>query len=93
MKKLVLAYSGGLDTSYCAKYLSKEENFEVHAVSINTGGFSENEIRSIGEKAVQLGATSYKSINAVGIFYNKVVKYLIFWECFKKQYLSLVSEC
>ena len=83
MKKLVLAYSGGLDTSYCAKYLSKEENFEVHAVSINTGGFSEEEIKSIGDKAVQLGATSYKSINAVNIFYDKVVKYLIFGNVLK----------
>ena len=44
MKKLVLAYSGGLDTSYCAKYLSKEKGFEVHAVSVNTGGFSDDEI-------------------------------------------------
>ncbi len=83
MKKLVLAYSGGLDTSYCAKYLSKEENFEVHAVSINTGGFTEEEIISIGNKAVQLGATSYKSIDAISIFYDKVVKYLIFGNVLK----------
>ncbi len=83
MKKLVLAYSGGLDTSYCAKYLTKEENFEVHAVSVNTGGFSKDEIKSIGEKALQLGATNYKSINAIGTFYNKVVKYLIFGNVLK----------
>ena len=83
MKKLVLAYSGGLDTSYCAKYLSKEENYEVHAVSVNTGGFSDEEIKSIGDKAVQLGATSYKSINAISTFYEKVVKYLIFGNVLK----------
>jgi len=83
MKKLVLAYSGGLDTSYCAKYLSKEENFEVHAVSINTGGFSDEEIKSIGEKALQLGAASYKSIDAISIFYDKVVKNLIFGNVLK----------
>ena len=53
MKKLVLAYSGGLDTSYCAKYLSKVEGFEVHAVSVNTGGFEKEEIAVIGEKALQ----------------------------------------
>ena len=58
MKKLVLAYSGGLDTSYCAKYLSQVENFEVHAVSVNTGGFEKEEIEDIGRKAIQLGATS-----------------------------------
>ncbi len=78
MKKLVLAYSGGLDTSYCAKYLSREEGFEVHAVSVNTGGFSPEEITNIEEKAIQLGASSYTSINALEHFYEKVVKYLIY---------------
>ncbi|WP_299529567.1 argininosuccinate synthase [Ulvibacterium sp.] len=83
MKKLVLAYSGGLDTSYCAKYLSKEKGFEVHAVSVNTGGFSNEEIKSIEQKALELGATSYTSIDAVQIFYEKVVKYLIFGNVLK----------
>ncbi|SMC45217.1 argininosuccinate synthase [Cellulophaga tyrosinoxydans] len=83
MKKLVLAYSGGLDTSYCAKYLSKDQGFEVHAVSVNTGGFSEEEIATIKEKALQLGATSYTSIDAVKTFYDKVVKYLIFGNVLK----------
>jgi argininosuccinate synthase len=83
MKKLVLAYSGGLDTSYCAKYLSKVEGFEVHAVSVNTGGFEKEEIEAIGIKAIQLGAISYKSINAVQTFYDKVVKYLIFGNVLK----------
>ncbi|WP_343488363.1 argininosuccinate synthase [Allomuricauda sp. d1] len=78
MKKLILAYSGGLDTSYCAKYLSKEKGFEVHAVSVNTGGFSKEEIKTIEEKALALGASSYTSIDAVQNFYDKVVKYLIF---------------
>ncbi len=81
--KLVLAYSGGLDTSYCAKYLSKEKGFEVHAVSINTGGFSQEEITAIEEKALQLGAASYTSIDAVQTFYEKVVKYLIFGNVLK----------
>ena len=83
MKKLVLAYSGGLDTSYCAKYLSKDKNFEVHAVSVNTGGFSTEEIKDINEKALQLGATTYKSIEAVNTFYDKVVKYLIYGNVLK----------
>ncbi len=78
MSKLVLAYSGGLDTSYCAKYLSKEKGFEVHAVSVNTGGFTKEEIAEISEKALQLGAKSYTSIEGVDTFYNTVVKYLIF---------------
>lgn len=83
MKKLVLAYSGGLDTSYCAKYLSKEENFEVHAVSVNTGGFSEEEIKAIGEKALAMGVTTYTNIDAISSFYQKVVKYLIYGNVLK----------
>ena len=83
MKKVVIAYSGGLDTSYCAKYLSKEENFEVHAVSVNTGGFSEEEVKKIGENAQKIGAKTYKNIDAVSSFYHKVVKYLIFGNVLK----------
>ncbi len=83
MNKLVLAYSGGLDTSYCAKYLSKEKGYEVHAVSVNTGGFSVEEIANIEKKALELGATSYTSIDAVQTFYNKVVKYLIYGNVLK----------
>lgn len=83
MKKIVLAYSGGLDTSYCAKYLSKEENFEVHAVSVNTGGFTAEEVNRISDNATKIGATSYKNIDAVASFYRKVVKYLIFGNVLK----------
>lgn len=83
MKKVVIAYSGGLDTSYCAKYLSEEENFEVHAVSVNTGGFSEEEIEKIGSNAKKIGAATYKNIDAVNSFYQKVVKYLIFGNVLK----------
>lgn len=83
MKKVVIAYSGGLDTSYCAKYLSKEENFEVHAVSVNTGGFSEEEVQKIGENAQRIGAKTYKNIDALSSFYQKVVKYLIFGNVLK----------
>ncbi|MCF8716284.1 argininosuccinate synthase [Joostella atrarenae] len=82
MKKLVLAYSGGLDTSYCAKHLS-ENGYEVHAVSVNTGGFSKEEIKNIEEKALKLGATSYTSLDAVQTFYDKVVKYLIYGNVLK----------
>ncbi len=77
-KKLVLAYSGGLDTSYCALHLSMDHGYEVHAVSVNTGGFDDNEIQDIEKKALELGAHSYISIDAVQTFYDTVVKYLIF---------------
>ena len=82
MKKLVLAYSGGLDTSYCLKTLSKE-GYEVHAVSVNTGGFSTEEITAQEEKAYAMGASTYRSINALQSFYDKIVKYLIFGNVLK----------
>ncbi len=82
MKKLVLAYSGGLDTSYCLKLLS-QEGYQVYAVSVNTGGFSEEEIENQEKKAMQMGAYSYTSINALNSFYNKIVKYLIYGNVLK----------
>lgn len=81
-KKLVIAYSGGLDTSYCAVSLSKE-GYEVHAVSVNTGGFTKNEIKQIEENAYKMGVSTYKNINAVSTFYQKVIKYLIFGNILK----------
>ena len=83
MKKLVLAYSGGLDTSYCAVHLSKDKGFEVHAVSVNTGGFSEEEINSIQEKAYTMGVKSYINIDAISGYYNKVIKYLVYGNVLK----------
>jgi argininosuccinate synthase len=81
MKKLVIAYSGGLDTSYCAVSLSKE--YEVHAVSVNTGGFTKEEINHIENNAYKMGVSTYKNIDAVATFYQKVVKYLIFGNVLK----------
>lgn len=81
MKKLVIAYSGGLDTSYCAVSLSKE--YDVHAVSVNTGGFTKEEINQIEGNAYKMGVTTYKNIDAVATFYQKVVKYLIFGNVLK----------
>ena len=83
MKKLILAYSGGLDTSYCVKYFTAEMGYEVHAVSVNTGGFTDQEIANNKEKALALGATSYTNIDAIATFYDMVVKYLIFGNVLK----------
>ncbi len=82
-KKLVLAYSGGLDTSYCAVHLTKEKNFEVHAVSVNTGGFTQKEINTIESNAYKMGVSTYKNIDAITTFYQKVVKYLIYGNVLK----------
>ena len=78
MKKLVLAYSGGLDTSYCAHFLTHEEDYEVHAVTVNTGGFDREALREIESRALELGVHSYRAIDAVQSFYDRVVRYLVF---------------
>ena len=82
MKNLVLAYSGGLDTSYCAVSLSKA-GYQVHAVSVNTGGFSFDEIESIKNKAYEMGVSSYQNLDAISSYYQKVIKYLIFGNVLK----------
>ena len=79
---LVLAYSGGLDTSYSLRKLSKE-GYDVHAISVNTGGFSDDEIKTIETKAYQMGAFTYQNINALDSFYQKIVKYLLFGNVLK----------
>ena len=82
-KKLVLAYSGGLDTSYCAVHLSKDLGYEVHAVSVNTGGFTSEEIIQIEANAYKMGVSTYKNIDAVASYYEKVIKYLIYGNVLK----------
>ncbi|MBL7893578.1 MAG: argininosuccinate synthase [Bacteroidia bacterium] len=82
-KKVVLAYSGGLDTTFCAIYLSKEKDMEVHAVTVDTGGFTRQDIADIEKRALSLGAASYACINAVDDFYNQCIKYLIFGNVLK----------
>ena len=81
-KKLVLAYSGGLDTSYCLMKLSKA-GYEVHAVTINTGGFDTKDAEVLKTKALQMGAHTYQSVNALKTFYQKVVRYLIYGNVLK----------
>ncbi len=82
-KSVVLAFSGGLDTSYCAVYLSQELGLEVHAVTVNTGGFSKEEIKVIEEKALNLGVSSFHCIEETKNYYDKVIKYLIFGNVLK----------
>jgi argininosuccinate synthase len=82
MSKLVIAYSGGLDTSYCAVSLSKA-GYDVHAVSVNTGGFSSNDIKAIESNAYKMGVSTYKNIDAIASYYDKVIKFLIFGNVLK----------
>lgn len=77
-KKVVLAYSGGLDTSFCVKYLSQDLGLDVHALTVDTGGFSEEELKEIETRAYALGAKTVKVIDAVPAFYQQCVRYLIY---------------
>ena len=94
MKKVVLAFSGGLDTSFCVPYLKNEKNLEVHTLMVNTGGFTSDEAKKIEERALELGAASHTTIDAVETYYQKGIKYLIFGNVLKNNTypLSVSSE-
>jgi argininosuccinate synthase len=83
MKKIVLAFSGGLDTSYCAIYLSKDLGFEVHTLTVNTGGFSESETKDIERRAMSLGVKSHKTVDETKNYYDKVIRFLIYGNVLK----------
>ena len=76
--KVVLAYSGGLDTSFCIKYLTNEKGYEVHALTVDTGGFTNAELEAMEARAYELGAASYKAIDATKNFYEQCIRYLVF---------------
>ncbi len=82
-KKVVLAFSGGLDTSYCAIYLSQDRGYEVHTITINTGGFSATEISEIEKRALSLGVASHKTVDETKNYYDKVIKFLVFGNVLK----------
>ncbi len=83
MKKVVLGFSGGLDTSYCAKYLSKDKGYEVHSIIVNTGGFSQEELERIESHAYLLGVKSHTTVDAVRGYYERIIKFLIFGNVLK----------
>jgi argininosuccinate synthase len=82
-KKVVLAFSGGLDTSYCVKYLSEDKGYEVHTLTVNTGGFDVAELRSIELRAKDLGVASHKTVNETQNYYDRVIRYLIYGNVLK----------
>lgn len=83
MKKVVLAFSGGLDTSFCCIYLSKDLNLEVHSVLVNTGGFSDEELVEIEARAYALGVKSHAVVDETQNYYDSSIKYLIFGNVLK----------
>ena len=77
-KRVVLAFSGGLDTSFCVKYLSEELGYEVYTAIANTGGFSEAELASIEQRAYALGATKHATLDITEQYYDKSIKYMVY---------------
>jgi argininosuccinate synthase len=93
-KKIVLAFSGGLDTSYCVPYLKQNFDAEIHSVLVNTGGFDQKELAQKEEHAYNLGADVHQNLEKTEAFYNEVIKYLIFGNVLKNHTypLSVSSE-
>lgn len=92
-KKIVLAYSGGLDTSYCILHLI-DEGYEVHAVSVNTGGFNDEELVELEQRAMSMGASAYESIDITDQYYQDCLRYLIYGNVLRNNSypLSVSSE-
>ena len=82
-KKVVIGFSGGLDTSYCVKYFRDELNYEVHSIIVNTGGFSKEELEHIEQHAKALGVTSHTTVDATKSYYDNIIRYLIFGNVLK----------
>lgn len=79
---VVLGFSGGLDTSFCVKYLA-ETGYDVHSIVVNTGGFSKEELKQIEKHAYDLGVVSHTTVDAVDSYYNTIIKYLVYGNVLK----------
>ena len=88
-KKVVLAFSGGLDTSFCSIYLSQDLGLEVHSVIVNTGGFSQEELVDIEKRAYSLGVSSHHAVDAVQGYYDNCLKYLVYANVLKNNVYPL----
>ncbi len=82
-KKVILAYSGGLDTSFCAVYLSRELGLEVHTVIVNSGGFAAEELAAIEKRAYELGSVKHEVIDVTERFYRDCLRFLLFGNVLK----------
>jgi argininosuccinate synthase len=83
MEKVVLGFSGGLDTTFCVKYLTEDKGLEVHSVVVNTGGFTEDELKKVEAHAYALGVKTHTTVDAVKGYYDSIIKYLIYGNVLK----------
>ncbi len=83
MEKVILGFSGGLDTTFCVKYLTEDKGLEVHSVIVNTGGFSDPELKKIEAHAYALGVKTHTTVDAVKGYYDSIIKYLIYGNVLK----------
>ncbi len=92
--KVVLAFSGGLDTSYCVKYLKNEKNLEVYSAIANTGGFSSDELIDIEKGAYDLGVTEHTTLDVTDSYYRNCIRYMVYGDILKNNTypLSVSSE-
>ncbi len=81
--KVILAFSGGLDTSFCVKYLKEDRGMEVHSALVDTGGFSPEELKAIEAKAYSLGVESHVTLDVVEDYYQDCIKYLVYGNVLK----------
>ncbi len=93
-ERVVIAYSGGLDTSYCVKFLAKEKNLEVYSAIANTGGFTEEELKDIESKAYELGVSKHVTLDVTDTYYDKCIRYMVYGNMLKNNTypLSVSSE-
>lgn len=93
-KKVLLAFSGGLDTSYCAKYLSEVKGYEVYSAIVNTGGFSNEELKKIEETAYKLGVANHVTLDVTKDYYDKCIRYMVYGNVLRNNTypLSVSSE-
>ena len=83
MEKVVLGFSGGLDTTFCVKYLTEDKGLEVHSVIVNTGGFTDEELKKVEAHAYALGVKTHTTVNAVKGYYDSIIKYLVYGNVLK----------
>ncbi|HEC44590.1 MAG TPA: argininosuccinate synthase [Bacteroides sp.] len=93
-KKVALAFSGGLDTSFCVKYLSNDKNLEVHSVFINTGGFTTKEEEEVRQRALDLGVVKHENIDVSDQYYRQCIRYMVYGNMMRNRHypMSVSSE-